>query len=70
MDEFTHEHLDRYLSRALREDDDIATIRENIIERFEEDPDYWSRIGWPEMLDRFGIIPARALLVHREIPRL
>lgn len=65
MDEFTLQHLDAYLSRALRSDDDVDVIRDRIIEQFETDPDYWSGIGWPEMLDRFGIIPARSLLVHR-----
>ena len=64
MDDFTRKHLDRYLSRALRSDDDVDAIRDRIIERFEEDPAYWANIGWPEMLDRFGVIPARALLVH------
>lgn len=67
MDDFTRQHLDAYLHRALRADDDIDSIRERIIERFAEDPEYWSAIGWPEMLDRFGIIPARALLVHRAL---
>jgi len=49
MDQFTENHLDAWLMNQEPNENDRVEVRAMMVWGFENDPEYWSNMGWPSL---------------------